>query len=177
MANKTKSINKEKMYLLGSIGIIALLIIISIVTTVLNNKAEETVDEEELTEEEIEVQKQDNITKTLEGMKERDRMEYYFGIFLGYIEDEEYEKAYDLLYDDFKEKYFPTLNDFEKYIPTIFSEMSSIEQDNIERNGDVYVLWVYVSDAINGNQNDKKEMNFVIKENDYNDFVLSFSVI
>ena len=59
----------------------------------------------------------------------------------------------------------------------MFSEMMDIKHENIERNGDVYVLWITINDAINGKPSDKKNMNIVIKENDYNDFVISFSVI
>ena len=110
-------------------------------------------------------------------MEERDRMEYYFGKFLEKIENEEYEKAYGFLYQDFKNTYFPTLEDFTKYVQKTFSEMSDIEHENIERNGDVYVLWIRVGDVLNAKPNEKKPMNIVIKENDYNDFVMSFSVI
>ena len=34
---------------------------------------------------------------TLKTLGERDRMERYFGKYIGYIEEEEYEKAYNLL--------------------------------------------------------------------------------
>ena len=54
--------------------------------------------------------------------------------------------------------------------------MMDIEHENIERNGDVYVLWINIADALNGKPGEKKQMNVVIKENDYNDFVMSFSV-
>lgn len=104
-------------------------------------------------------------------------MEYYMGIFLGYIEGGEYEKAYNLLYEDFKQNYFPTLESFEQYLPTVFSEMSNIEHENIERNGNIYVLWLSITDAINGKPGEQKKMNIVIQENDYNNFAISFSVI
>jgi len=119
----------------------------------------------------------ENVIAMLQNMKERDRMEYYFNEFLNYIETENYEKAYNVLYDDFKENYFPTLKDFEEYIPTIFSDMVTIKHTNFERNGEVYVLWISLNDAINGKPGEEKEMNIVIKEEDYNNFVLSFSVI
>lgn len=131
----------------------------------------------EVTIEESQKNEDEKIINTLKKMKERDRMEYYFSVFLDYIESNEYEKAYELLYSEFKENYFPTLDSFSQYIQNTFSEMSDIEHENIERNGDVYVLWICITDTINGSPNDKKEMNVVIKENDYNDFVMSFSVI
>ena len=127
--------------------------------------------------EEVEKYINNNLILSLQNMEERDRMEYYAGIFLEYVENGEYEKAYNLLYEDFKKNYFPTLESFEKYLPTVFSEMSDIEHENIERNGDIYVLWLSITDAINGKPGEEKKMNIVVQENDYNDFVISFSVI
>lgn len=123
------------------------------------------------------VEKNANITKILQDMEERERMEYYVGMFVDYVESGKYEVAYNLLYEDFKNNYFPTIEDFKNYMPTLFSEMSNIEYENIERSGDLYVLWINITDAVNGKVGDKKQINVVIKENDYNDFVLSFSVI
>ena len=53
--------------------------------------------------------------------------------------------------------------------------MFSVSHKNIERNGDIYILWVDIGDSLSS-RNGKTEYNFVIKENDLNDFELSFSV-
>ena len=47
----------------------------------------------------------------------------------------------------------------------------------LERNGDIYVVWISVGDAINGSKDSAKTINFVVKENDFNDYELSFSKI
>lgn len=176
MVKKNKKKNEKKiMYII--IGTILILILFAIIFMPKNNKNQSEEIEEELTEEQMEVMEQEADTALLQEMEERDRMEYYFGKFLEKIENEEYEKAYGFLYQDFKNTYFPTLEDFTKYVQKTFSEMSDIEHENIERNGDVYVLWIRVGDVLNAKPNEKKPMNIVIKENDYNDFVMSFSVI
>ncbi len=54
--------------------------------------------------------------------------------------------------------------------------MISLEHTNIERNGDVYVLWVTLNDPL-ASKDSGVEMNFVIQENALNDFVISFTVI
>ena len=55
--------------------------------------------------------------------------------------------------------------------------MASLDFTNIERNGDTYVLWVTITDVINGSKNDAgKEMNFVVRENEVNNIDLSFNV-
>lgn len=175
MASRSKKKDNKILYIVILFGFLIILAIIFGLNKNSKNNAETDVYEE--TEEQTESTKSESITAELENMEERDRMEFYFGMFLEYIESEEYEKAYDLLYPEFKQNYFPTIDSFIEYVQKTFSEMSNIEHENIERNGDVYVLWIYITDALNGKPGEKKEMNIVIKENDYNDFVMSFSVI
>ena len=113
----------------------------------------------------------------LMAMGERDRMEYYVSNFITLVERKKYEEAYNLLYDDFKKNYFPTAGQFQSYAEKNFPSMASLDFTNIERNGDTYVLWLTITDVINGSKNDAgKEINFVVRENDVNDIDLSFSV-
>lgn len=143
-------------------------------------KKEETKDYSNLTEEElaIAVQKEvdDMEINTLSSKNERERIEYYVSKFIGAVEDEDYEKAYGMLYDDFKKNYFPTLNSFEEYAKSKFSKVLSLDHSNFERNGEYYVLWITLSDPLSG-KNAGVDMNFVVQENGLNDFVMSFSVI
>lgn len=128
------------------------------------------ITEEEINNEEI---------QKLQKMNERDRMQYYFGKYIKYIENKQYYRAYDMLYSEFKEKYFPTFEDYFEYAKEKYPfDLIAVEYDNIERNGDIYVLWVTIVDPISGNPTaeDKLKQNIVIKENDFGDFVLSFSV-
>lgn len=111
----------------------------------------------------------------LKSMTERARIEYYVTKFIDYIEAEDYEEAYNLLNEDYKKNYFPSRTKFEEYMKNNFSKMMDIDYTNFERSGEVYVIWMTVTDAINGGPNSGKEINFVVKENDYNDFELSFS--
>lgn len=112
----------------------------------------------------------------LANMGERDRMEFYVSKFISAIESKSYEEAYGMLYDEFKNNYFPTYAKFEEYAKTKFPSMFSLEHTNFERNGDVYVLWVTLTNPL-GSKDSGKEMNFIVKENALNDFVMSFSVI
>ena len=168
MAKKKKLKTKRIAILISSI-----IVIIIISFSLINKKDNVEINSQEIKEQQEE---QKNISK-LEDMNERNRMEYYLSVFINYLENEDYQSAYDLLYDEFKQTYFPTINDFEEYAKKTFPRMMNIQHDNIERNGDVYVLWINVSDLVNGGPNDKKEMNVVIKENDFNDFVISFSIV
>lgn len=166
--------NDNKFIFLGVIAVIVLAIV-AIRIAVANRK----VDLSKLSDEEIAVymdEKMENIAKKdLSQMGERDRMEYYVSEFIESIEEGKYSDAYDMLYDEFKKNYFPTYEKFEEYAKTKFPRLASIQHENFERNGDVYVLWTKFSDSL-GSKDSYKEIKFVVQENDLHDFKMSFSV-
>lgn len=168
---------KKKSNMSTIIAVLSVIVVIAIIISISRPKTENY---EDMTEEERQIAVQNKIdnmkVSELAGKGERDRMEYYVKSFIEAVENREYEVAYDMLYEDFKNNYFPTLNDFEVYAKNTFPTLCSIENTNIERNGDVYVLWVNLSDALAGRES-TIEMNFVVQENDLNDFVMSFTVI
>lgn len=171
--------NKKKDYKIIYLSAIVILILILAISFFSHKKQpSDSTNQPEMTEEEAIDFEKENIIAKLQDMEERERMEFYFSMFWRNIENQEYEEAYDFLYSEFKQTYFPTLESFTQYVQTKFPKMAAIEYENIERNGDVYVLWVHIADALNGKQTDEKQqINVVIQENDYNDFVMSFSVI
>lgn len=126
---------------------------------------------------EIDINKADEevVLEKLKSMSERDRMEFYFSEYATYIEDGAYEKAYDLLYPEFKNNFFPTLEKFEEYAKKIYPEFMTFSYNNIDRQGYIYVLNIDIIDI--DNKDNKKSHRVVIQENDFNDFVLSFQVI
>lgn len=165
-----------------NILIIIILLIIMLIATILCIKKiqidearrqidDSTVVMENNTNSELE---QDELKK-LQTMSERDRMEFYFSKYTTYIEDREYEKAYNLLYPEFKSNYFPTLERFEEYVKNIYPEFMTFSYNNIDRQGYIYVLNIDIIDI--DNKDNKKSHRVVIQENDFNDFVLSFQVI
>lgn len=112
----------------------------------------------------------------LSKMKERNRIEYYATSFIEHVENKEYQEAYELLNKDFRKNYFPSLKEFSDYCEIKFSKMMDVNYTNFERNGEIYVIWATITDAINGGKDAGIQYNIVVKENDYNDFELSFSV-
>ena len=140
----------------------------------------EVINYDELSEDEIKIVVEESIDEMekneLAGLGERDRMEFYVSKFITAVENKSYEEAYEMLYEDFRDNYFPTLEKFEEYAKTKFPSMFSLNHTNFERNGDVYVLWVTMTNPL-GSKDSGIEMNFIVKENALNDFVMSFSVI
>ena len=137
----------NKLIIFGIIVVIILAIIAFIVS-----KPKNKIDYDKMTDEEISVAIQEDLEnkekEELSKMGERDRMEYYVSEFVDEIENENYEEAYSMLYDDFKKNYFPTLDQFEEYAKTKFPRMFALEHTNIERNGNTYVLWVTLGDLL-----------------------------
>lgn len=159
---------------------LVILIILTGLVVILSNK-QETNNEENTVDIEIQLKNSEQIEKSvvinkLADMEERDRMEYYFSRFLNAVEAQEYEKAYGMLYSEFKDNFFPDLNSFETYMKKTFSKFSSVKHNNIERSGENYILYITVTNTLSSNPTGK-EMTFVIRENALNDFVMSFSVI
>ena len=136
-----------------------------------SNQNEETIQEiqSSKSEEEQELEK-------LQAMTERDRMEYYFYKFISYIHSEDYSKAYDLLYPQFKENYFKTEEEFKNYAIKTYPQSVGFAYNDIDRQGSIYVLTITVMDT-NKKVTDQKSQRVVIKENNFNDFVLSFQII
>lgn len=126
------------------------------------------------TSNEIDDQNRDALVASL---NERQRMQTYFGRYLSYIESGDYESAYNLLYDGFKQNYFPTLKDFETYAQNNYPANMVVEYINIEREGTIFILTVKIRNALSDNtQTDVKEQQIVVTENNVNDFKLSFEV-
>ena len=119
-----------------------------------------------------------NIRKTkteVKEMEEKKRITYYFSKYITYLEEKNYEKAYNLLYEDYKNNYFPTLEDFEKYAKERYPDFMRIEHTYMSRQGDYYILTVDIYNLLT-NEIIEKEQKYVIKEKDFLDYVLSFQV-
>ena len=174
MASKSK-IRKDRL-LIVLIGIILILTVIIVVSIALfaGTDSEES-EQASLYSEEIEEATEEAVLEKLYDMTEQDRITYYCAEFFKLADNGEYEEAYEILYDEYKENYFPTLASFKVYMQDYFPEDFSLDYTNIERLGDIYVLWVDVSDTLNGSYGHNFSFNVVIRENDFDDFDLSFS--
>ena len=168
--------NKKKIYISIIIVLVLLIILVSVAVNIKQNaeKDQFKINENGINYDEVE---KTIMTEKLSNMKERDRMEYYITTFLNYAEDGNYSKAYNMLYENFKAKYFPTDLKFEEYAKTHFISMEDKEFTNIERQDNTYYMWVTIKDVLNGKKDDPGvEYTFVIRENSLNDIDLSFSV-
>lgn len=155
------------MLMLGALGII---IYINVNTPNQSNQDSNNLIENTNSEENIVIAREEIIsTKT-----ETTRMKNYLGQFFTAIESKNYQEAYSMLFDSFKENYFKTLEEFEEYFKNNYPQNIVLNYKNVDRQGDIYILTVEI---VNGLEiTNKFEQRFVIQENDLNDFNISFQV-
>ena len=170
-----KNISKKMIIL----GIIIIIIIIVIILTILNskkinNKEENDNQTSSNVEKKDSNEDQEKIAK-LKTKKEAERIKTYLGTYFKYVEKKDYNSAYNLLYDEFKKNYFPTLEDYEKYIQEQdLPALLTIDYDNIVTQGELYIVTLRIGNVQARSDTQKVEKKFVVKENDYNDYYISF---
>lgn len=113
----------------------------------------------------------------LQSLNEGDRIAYYCGQFIRYVDEEDYEKAYNLLYDEFKQNYFPTLESFEDYCKNFYPRFFGVIYDDIDRYAEnTYVFRLIIVDYKASAENAEKIQRIVIREYGYNDYKVSIQV-
>lgn len=136
--------------------------------TLANGVAQENI----LTAEEIEENTNQLEIEDLKGKDERTRIQQYCGKFIRYIESKDYDRAYALLYPDFKNNYFKTVENFQKYAEEKFpSTLIAVEYNNIERQGQYYILFTTIKTPLDSSYS--MDQKFILIENGFNDFQLS----
>lgn len=172
MAKNQKNKIDIRLWIIGIAILVFSIIVISLIGKLNTNKSEEMAKAKAKF---IKTQTE-KVKSNLSGMSEQERMTFYCADFFKMVDTGRFEEAYDLLYSEYKENYFPTFNNFKKYFEDNFPDNFSLKYTNIERLGSIYIMWVSVTDNVNGSKYGHNfEMNVVIQENGLNDYVISFS--
>lgn len=162
------------------IVVLILILILTIIASFLGVAIQKGIkkrEESNLTEQEREDRTYENsIINKLTSMSEVQRIQTYFGEFIKYIEDERYDKSYSLLNESFKNKYFPSIEQFTEYVQSKYPRKNIVvDYNEIDTYGDLFVLTVSISDIINDDF-ESFEQRIVIRENSANDYKISFQV-
>lgn len=172
-SKQAKIVNRRIAIFVG--GFVLIMLVAILIATSFNKKEDPAAERARLDSEYLEQKNQQTVID-LSKKSERERMQFYCADFFKKIDSGHYEEAYELLYSDYKENFFPNLANFTSYFKEYFPGDFSLSYNNIERLGDIYVLWVSVSDTVNGSKlGHNFNMNVVLKENALNDYVISFS--
>lgn len=134
-----------------------------------------SIEEKDLQEEVVEETDEEKLLD-LKSMTEVERIKKYFSQYINYVDKKEYDKAYECLYGEFKQKYFGTKEDYEKYIDETYPEYFGIEYSNVTRQGTYYILTVKIYNALDDSVTKYLEQSFVVYETEVGKFYLSFQV-
>ena len=172
----------KKKILIPLIALIAIILIIIVNNIIKKSKHSKEIDTSDLATltpqttfqtKETEIDK--NISKKTIKSDERRRMQIYFGQYMRLIETKQYATAYGKLNKEFRKNNFPDINNFITYYQQNYPISSNLEYESIDRQGDIYVLTVNISDSFND-----KGKNFtqriVLKELSNNDYEISFQL-
>lgn len=129
---------------------------------VVEEEVKELTDEEKLLE--------------LKSMSETDRIHYYFAKYIDCIDLEKFDEAYGYLYSEFKQNYFQDQSSFEQYVKEHYPEYLGVQYEDIERQGEYYILTVLIYNSLNEPIEEYVEQKYVIYELDFGEFALSFQV-
>lgn len=119
-------------------------------------------------------EKQESVTNYVRNKSEKERMQIYLSEYLQYIEQREYDLAYNVLYPEFKENYFITKENYIYYVQENYSDLMMVDYENIERQGHYYILTVAITNL--DNTGSSKTQKFILFEKGLNDYYLSFQV-
>lgn len=112
---------------------------------------------------------------TLQLSGEESRMQYYVATFVNnYVGDEQYQLAYNVLSSGFKQNYFETFEKFEAYAKQTYPVLVALSYGYLQREGELYILDVTIEDLMG--EKETFTQTFIIKEHDFNDYELAFSV-
>lgn len=95
--------------------------------------------------------------------------------FFEAINQQDYQFAYSKLDETFKNTNFGTLEEFEKYVQQNFFSKNKLAAGNAEKQGNIYLYDITISDATGEDANTKKK-NFVMQLKEGTDFVMSFGI-
>ena len=172
----------KKKILIPLIALIAIILIIIVNNIIKKSKHSKEIDTSDLATltpqttfqtKETEIDK--NISKKTIKSDERRRMQIYFGQYMRLIDTKQYEKAYSKLNPEFKQANFTDINKFIEYCKKTYPSTSSIEYDTINRNGDMYILTVNITDSFNTNFKTITQ-RIVVKEISNNNYEISFQL-
>ena len=178
-------LDKNKKLIIGVL--VALFVIFTIIRVVVMSLTKDNKNDNDTstnTQNTSQVSKTNEDTERLKEIKKKsegERVRTYLGEYFKFLEKKDYESAYNLLYSDFKQNYFPTLEKYREYIEKCgYPDMLAIKYNDVKRVGYFYIVTLDINnldpDAIISKQVVKTGTKFVVKENDYDDFYLSFQL-
>ncbi len=122
-----------------------------------------------------------------DSVSEQAKVQMNINKFILMINNQDYESAYNILDNNFKNNNFKTLDEFKKYVKSNMYRYNKLNFQSFDVTGNTYLTSVEITDLSEGKYIDEDKgtggtgyvytWNFVMKLKDNYDFVLSFEVI
>ena len=104
--------------------------------------------------------------------------------FILMINNQDFQRAYEILDENFRNNYFPTVDDFKNYLDLHAYKYNDMEATNFTVNGNVYTCGISLTDLSQGLSNNGTEggsgyvyeWTFNVALGEGTDFTLSFEV-
>ena len=108
--------------------------------------------------------------------EENVRVQYYVANFLGLIEGQNYDEAYNRLNDDFKKTNFDTVEKFKEFCKIYPTKNGVCQYSDFDRIGSsVYVITATIK-QLDSTKYKAVKQTFVVRENGYNDYKISLQM-
>lgn len=123
----------------------------------------------------------DKFKEEYESADDIKKVQLQLDVFRQMINDKDFSAAYNILGDKFKENYFQTQEEFEKYVKDNTFKYNQINFDDIQQQGKLYVCKVNFTNLVDEVEEEKKDINkyewtFIVQLTDVENFKLSFSI-
>ena len=170
MKGSNKKLIRNLLIICGVL-IFCLLLVIIILGQGIKQEAPQSKENNYVQEQE---EKEEKITNNIRNKGEKERIQIYLAEYIKHLENGEYSYAYKKLNTDFKRNYFPLIDDFIEYAKLRYSDLMSIEYNDVQRQGNYYIMDVTITNL----QDLQTTINqkFIIQENEINDYQMSFQV-
>ena len=96
--------------------------------------------------------------------------------FFQMINRQDYKTAYNCLAQSYKNNYFSTRDDFEKFVKNNFYTYNKVSYEKYEQKGDKLYIFSIKLEDITGENAEKKDVKIIMQLNDDLDFEMSFGM-
>lgn len=113
------------------------------------------------------------IVDKLMDMTTVERIHTYVGEFLTEIQYQKYDEAYAKLNETFKANYYSDIETFKTYVQNKYPSNPKVNYHSTTREGEYFVVKVTISDIFDSSFTEFTQ-RFVVRENEANDYTISF---
>lgn len=128
------------------ISIVILGIVLTLYFVLTGQTSKNTVEEDNTNLQEI--QNNNEEIALLKTMTEKERIQRYLGNYIMNLESGNYEKAYDTLYQEFKDNYFKSFEKYKDYVSKLYPAVIVLEYIDAQRQGEYFILYTNIIDAL-----------------------------